>query len=402
MNIQYNIKTQIEDYDPNLWNAQDANEVKTVVNSKADLTALQSEIDNRVNAQTDIINDIVDLQDQIGNLSGNTGGDLSSYYNKQQSDSRFLSITGTTLFSGDYNSLTNKPIIPSISGLATETWVNSQGFLKSFAQDFNYNSLTNKPDLSLKVDKVAGKSLLADTEITRLSTVVNQDLSGLQAVDQDLQNQIDSLSGGNADLTNYYTKAQSDGKYIGTGTTMFDGNYNSLSNKPDLAIKVDKVAGKGLSTEDYSTVEKSKLASIASGATVNQTNTYLLDRANHTGAQAATTITQTATARFATDSEKTTWNAAVPSTRTVAGKALSANITLVKGDVGLANVDNTSDANKPVSTATQTALNLKANVADVISNSSDTYGTKITNIVSCTQAQYDGLTPDTGTFYIII
>lgn len=35
--------------------------------------------------------------------------------------------------------------------------------------------------------------------------------------------------------------------------------------------------------------------------------------------------------------------------------------TPVKGDVGLGNVDNTSDANKPVSTATQTALNGKFN-----------------------------------------
>ena len=36
---------------------------------------------------------------------------------------------------------------------------------------------------------------------------------------------------------------------------------------------------------------------------------------------------------------------------------------LVKGDVGLGNVDDTSDANKPVSTAQQTALDLKANLA---------------------------------------
>lgn len=36
-------------------------------------------------------------------------------------------------------------------------------------------------------------------------------------------------------------------------------------------------------------------------------------------------------------------------------------VTLAKGDVGLSNVDNTSDASKPVSTATQTALNAKAN-----------------------------------------
>lgn len=38
-------------------------------------------------------------------------------------------------------------------------------------------------------------------------------------------------------------------------------------------------------------------------------------------------------------------------------------VTLAKADVGLGNVDNTSDANKPVSTAQQTALNLKANLA---------------------------------------
>ena len=36
-----------------------------------------------------------------------------------------------------------------------------------------------------------------------------------------------------------------------------------------------------------------------------------------------------------------------------------------KSMVGLSNIDNTSDANKPISSATQTALNLKANTADV-------------------------------------
>ena len=45
----------------------------------------------------------------------------------------------------------------------------------------------------------------------------------------------------------------------------------------------------------------------------------------------------------------------------VAGK--TGVVTLVKADVGLANVDNTSDANKPISTATQTALNGKVNNA---------------------------------------
>lgn len=46
----------------------------------------------------------------------------------------------------------------------------------------------------------------------------------------------------------------------------------------------------------------------------------------------------------------------------VAGK--TGAVTLVKGDVGLGNVDNVSDANKPVSTAQQAALNLKQSTSE--------------------------------------
>lgn len=51
---------------------------------------------------------------------------------------------------------------------------------------------------------------------------------------------------------------------------------------------------------------------------------------------------------------------AVANTVTVNGHPLSANVSVTAGDVGLGNVNNTSDAGKPVSTATQTALDLKA------------------------------------------
>jgi hypothetical protein len=49
--------------------------------------------------------------------------------------------------------------------------------------------------------------------------------------------------------------------------------------------------------------------------------------------------------------------------KTLEGQSLlgSGNIDLTKSDVGLGNVDNTSDLNKPISTATQTALNAKQN-----------------------------------------
>lgn len=55
-------------------------------------------------------------------------------------------------------------------------------------------------------------------------------------------------------------------------------------------------------------------------------------------------------------------------TQTLTNKTLTAPVInsptgIVKGDVGLGNVDNTSDADKPVSTAAQAALNLKADAA---------------------------------------
>lgn len=62
--------------------------------------------------------------------------------------------------------------------------------------------------------------------------------------------------------------------------------------------KVDKVSGKQLSTNDYTTAEKTKLAGIAAGA-----NNY-----THPSTHAASVITQDSAHRFVTDTEKTTWN----------------------------------------------------------------------------------------------
>ena len=61
--------------------------------------------------------------------------------------------------------------------------------------------------------------------------------------------------------------------------------------------------------------------------------------------------------------------------------------TAAKSTLGMGNVDNTSDANKPVSTATQTALNLKANLASpplsgTPTSPTATLGTNTTQIAS--------------------
>jgi hypothetical protein len=52
-------------------------------------------------------------------------------------------------------------------------------------------------------------------------------------------------------------------------------NYDDTAITAAVANKVDKVAGKGLSANDYTTPEKTKLAGIATGAQVNDANTTL-------------------------------------------------------------------------------------------------------------------------------
>ncbi len=62
------------------------------------------------------------------------------------------------------------------------------------------------------------------------------------------------------------------------------------------------------------------------------------------------------------------------------------NDSLGKSDVGLANVDNTSDADKPISTATQTALDVKANTSSVPASLTDLSDVSIVGTPSGNQA----------------
>lgn len=109
----------------------------------------------------------------------------------------------------------------------------------------------------------------------------------------------------------------------------------------------------------FTSTEQEKLAGIAAGATVNDTDSNLKSRANHTGTQAVSTVTGL---QAALDGKAPL--ASPTFTGTVSG--------VTKDHVGLGSVDNTSDLAKPVSTATQVALDGKADASHVHSTANVT------------------------------
>lgn len=137
------------------------------------------------------------------------------------------------------------------------------------------------------------------------------------------------------------TKYEEVSKSLDIGTT--EGTaYEGSKGKALENNKVDKVEGKQLSTNDYTTAEKTKLAGIEDNA-LNQT-----------------------------------------SINNLIGTAINS---LSKNSVGLGNVDNTSDKNKPVSTATQTALD---NKVDIVTGKSLVLDTEITKLAGLkTQTELD-------------
>ena len=96
---------------------------------------------------------------------------------------------------------------------------------------------------------------------------------------------------------------------------------------------------------------------------VTELDAEVTNRSNAISAEAATrsSANNTISTALATETNRATTaeGLLVPKTTTVNGYALSGNVTVSASDVGLGNVSNTSDANKPVSTATATAIGVE-------------------------------------------
>lgn len=158
--------------------------------------------------------------------------------------------------------------ISDITGLSTALSGKS-----SFAHDHIQSEITDlSTDLSNKVDKIVGKGLSTED----YSSAEKTKLSGIAS----------GATVNSSDATLLARANHTGNQAISTVTSL----------QTTLDDKVVKVSGKGLSTEDYSTAEKTKLSGIATAATANSTDAQLRDRTTHTGSQAISTVTGLQTA----------------------------------------------------------------------------------------------------------
>ena len=158
--------------------------------------------------------------------------------------------------------------------------------------------------------------------------------------------------------------------------TATPGTYTS-TNTVQAAIADAKKAG-----TDAATLAGGKVSSVTTGSANGTISVDSTDVA----VKGLKSAAYTESSAYATAAQGTLADNAVPNTRKVAGHALSSDVTLSKGDVGLGNVDNTSDANKPISTATQEALNAKESIVNKVDyTSGDDYAAMKTGYSNMTE-----------------
>lgn len=204
----------------------------------------------------------------------------------------------------------NTSDIPSLDGYVTDEELTAKGYL------------TSHQDISGKVDKIKGKSLIADTEIERLKSVKNyddteiktelakkanstdvtkeisdkiaevvsdapesfntlkeisdwisgheNDASAMNSAIKDNKNAITTLQTDKADKTEIPT--------VPTNVSEFTNDAGYLTEHQDISNLVIKEEGKGLSSNDYTSEEKTKLGGVGTSQGRNLIPYPLTDR----------------------------------------------------------------------------------------------------------------------------
>jgi hypothetical protein len=297
----------------------------------------------------------------LSGKSDTTHNHDSSYYTEGEIDTLLLGKSDTTHTHTDLHTHTNKALLDTYNQSNTDITTAIT----------NSHTHTNKAVLDDIINSGDGNSFLANDGTYKS---VSSGSASWGSITGTLSSQTDLQTALNGKASTTHTHVESDITDLGTYLTDAPSNSNTYgrNNGAWTVVSgtgaVDSVNGQtGVvvldadDIDDTSTTNKfitqtelTKLAGIEAGAQVNtvtsvnsQTGVVVLDSDD---------VSEGTTNLYMTATQETNFGTAYAHSQTITGNPH--NVT--KSDVGLGNVDNTSDANKPISTATQTALDGKS------------------------------------------
>ena len=226
------IKSQIEALDGELDKVQD--DIRQDISNKAD----KSEI-NRIDEFLESINgNIPTKTSELTNDSGFLTAIPSEYVTETE-----LNQKGYSTFNGDYNNLTNKPTIPSISGLVSESYVNEyvENAIKDIPkEEVDLSDYAKKTEIPTKTSQLTNDSNFLTSVPSEYITETELNAKGYLTEHQDISNKADKSE-------------------IPTKTSQLTNDSNFLTSVPSEYVTDSELNSKAYATETYVQNEIAKI-----------------------------------------------------------------------------------------------------------------------------------------------
>lgn len=174
--------------------------------------------------------------------------ELHNHDNKSVLDNitsnKIIEWNNKSTFDGNYNNLTNKPTIPSISGLASESYVNEyvENAIKDIPkEEVDLSNYAKKTELPTKLSQLANDKGYITSIPSEYVTESELNSKGYLTQHQDISGKADK-----SELHNHANKSVLDGITSSkvaewNNKSTFDGDYNSLTNKPTIPTKTSQL-----------------------------------------------------------------------------------------------------------------------------------------------------------------
>jgi hypothetical protein len=231
-------------------------------------------------------------QDLSGKVDKITDKGLSANDYTNDEKTKLDAISGTNTGDETSTSIKSKLSISTLSGSNTGDQDLSGKVDKITGKGLSANDYTN--DEKTKLDAISGTNTGDETSTSIKSKLSISTLSGSNTGDQDLSGKVDKITDKGLSANDYTNDEKTKLDAI-SGTNTGDETSTSIKSKlsistlsgsntgdQDLSGKVDKITDKGLSANDFTNDEKSKLDNISGSNYGDETNSTIITKIGFT------------------------------------------------------------------------------------------------------------------------